>query len=205
MDYKAESFDAMLSKIEESQPDLVFSVFSFKEGIKIFNKLANSKLNGKMPLMAIPLMTDETCNTEDYKIENVHSIASWAFDDENLEMQDFIASYEDTYEEKPTIMSLLGFEVGLTVALSVSSEGKITKKLSEAIQNKNIATPRGLLKYNRFNESQLESFKLRNFQFNKTSYHNKVIDSLDASFAEDLYEVYEERPYTGWQNPYICT
>ena len=205
MDYKSETFDAMFSKIEEVQPEVIFCVFSHKEGVKIFNKLAKSNLNGTIPFMAIPLMTDETSNTENYKIENVHSIASWAFDDENPQMQDFIKSYVDAHEEKPTIISLMGYEVGLTLALCVSSEGKITKKLTEAVQNKNISTPRGILKYNGSNESQVESFKLRKFQFNKTSYHNIVIETLDASFSENLYEVYEERAYTGWKNPYICT
>ena len=55
------------------------------------------------------------------------------------------------------------------------------------------------------NESQIERFKVRKFQFNKTKYHNHVIDTIDASYSEKLYEEFEGLPEPAWQNPYICT
>lgn len=205
MDYKAETFDGMIQGIEEAKPDVIFALFSYNEGKKIFDKLAKSILNGSIPIMVIPLMTDETINTENYEIENVHSIASWSFDDETSLMQDFLKDFKESYEENPNIMGLLGFEVGLTVASCVSSEGKIAAKLKNTLQQKTINSPRGILKYNDLNESQVARFKLRKFQFNKTEYHNKVVDTHDASFSEKLYDEFEKLPYTGWQNPYICT
>lgn len=205
MDYKSESFSAMVEEIREAKPEVIFGLFSYKEGKKIFDVLAKSDLNGKVPILVIPVMTDETINTENYKLEKVYSIASWAFDDENPEMRNFVAAYEKLHEAVPNIISLLGYEAGLTVSSCISSEGKIAAKLSESLQNKAIATPRGELNYNAMNESQLEAFKLRKFQFNETKYHNTVIDSIGAAVSEKLYQDFQELPEPAWQNPYICT
>jgi branched-chain amino acid transport system substrate-binding protein len=205
MDYKSETFDALIADIEAEEPDVVFGNFSYKEGVKVFQRLASSSLNGKVPFMVMPVMTDESVNTEDYQMQKVSSMASWAFDEENPQMQDFLNSYTTENEDPPNIISLLGFEVGLTIALCVSSEGKVTRKLMEILQDKNIDSPRGTLKYNSFNESQVENFKLRAFTFNKTAYHNKVTETMDTSFSEALNEAFEDSIYSGWQNPYICT
>jgi branched-chain amino acid transport system substrate-binding protein len=205
MDYKAETFEALISDIEIEQPDIVFCIFSYKEGVKIFQKLANSSLNGKVQFMVIPLMTDETINLENYQIEKVHSMASWAFTEENTHMQNFQNSYKKAYEDSPNIIGLLGFEIGVTIEHCISKEGKITKKLMESLYNQNIQTPRGNLKYNSFNESQVETFKLRQFTYNKTAYQNIVTATTDASFSEELNKDFEDSIYSGWQNPYICT
>ena len=110
MDYKTESFSAMAEGIRKAQPDVIFGIFSYKEGNKIFEVLSKSDLNGKIPMLVIPLMTDETINTENYNIEMVQSIASWAFDEETKEMQDFIEKYEKAHEDSPNIIALLGFK-----------------------------------------------------------------------------------------------
>jgi len=205
MDYKTESFEGMVTGIRESSPDVIFALFSYKEGQKVFDVLANSDLNGTIPILAIPYMTDESVNTEDLKIENVKSVATWSFDDEHAEMHDFVGKYLAAYEEAPNIMGLLGFEAGLTLSNCISSEAKIASKLADTLQNKTIMTPRGNLQYNDFNESQIDSFKVREFKYNNTKYHNTVVDTLDTSFSETLYASFENLPNPGWQNPYICT
>lgn len=205
MDYKSESFSEMVVGIQEAEPDFIFGLFSFKEGIKIFDVLAKSDLNGKIPILVIPVMTDETMNTEDLGIEKVYSIASWSFDDENQEMQDFITAFKNDHEMDPNIFSLLGYEVGMTVSHCMTSEGKITTKLAEALLNKDMETPRGKIYYNAMNESQLETFKLRQFQFDKTKYQNKVLETMEANYSEKLYEDFKDLPEPAWQNPYICT
>ena len=205
MDYKTENFSAMIEGIQEVQPDVIFGMFSYKEATKVFDVLAKSDINGKIPLVVIPLMTDETINTEDHNINMVESIASWAFDEETKEMQDYTQKYKESYEDAPNIIGLLGYEVGLTLLACISSEGKIASNLSETLQGKTINTPRGPLKYNKMNESQIEKFKLRKFQFNETKYHNTVVDTLDASYSEELYKEFEGLPEPAWHNPYICT
>lgn len=205
MDYKSETFQGLLDAIDEIQPDFVFSLFSYNEGKKVFDIWANSSLNGEIPMVTLPLMTDETINTTDLGVKNVFSVASWTFDDERPAMKNFIKTYYDSYESNPNIMGLLGYEVGLTIAQCITPQGSINAKLTEAMKGKSIETPRGRLSYNHMNESQVDSFLVRKFQFNQTKYHNHVAESLDASSTHDLYAEFEPLPFTGWQNPYICT
>jgi len=205
MDYKSESFEGMVAGLREAEPEVVFALFSFKEGQKVFDVLAKSDLNGTIPILAIPLMTDESINKEDLQIKNVKSIATWAFDDEHEAMQNFVANYAEAYEDAPNIIGLLGFEAGLTISYCISSEGTIASKLADTLQEKSLETPRGNLQYNILNESQIGTFKVRKFQYNKTKYRNPVIDTMDALFSETLYEIFENLPNPAWQNPYICT
>jgi branched-chain amino acid transport system substrate-binding protein len=205
VDYKSETFESLLNVIEKEKPDFIFGIFSFKEGNKVMDVLANSKYNGHLPILAIPTMTDETIATEDFNIKQVQSVAAWSFDDTNPAMQGFASDYQATYDRFPNIIGLLGFEAGLTTSECITSEGKIQAKLKEAVQGKTFHTPRGKIHYNRFNESQIDSYKVRSFDFNKVRYHNNLIDSIEGSFVEELQDNLKDLPYNGWQNPYLCT
>ncbi|MBT8262230.1 MAG: ABC transporter substrate-binding protein [Bacteroidia bacterium] len=205
MDYKSESFETMVEGIKDASPEVIFAIFSYKEGQKVFDVIARSDFNGKIPVLTIPLMTDESFNKRDHQVENVLSVANWSFDEENENMQEFIENYSNAYENNPNIIALMGYEIGLTLLHCVSSDGKVPSKLEEALKNKKINSPRGTLVYNERNESEIDSFKVRKFEYNKTVYHNNVIDSLDASFSATLYETFKDLPNVGWQNPYICT
>lgn len=205
MDYKSETFERLITEIEQEKPDVIFALFSFKEGVKVFNVLANSEFNGKIPIVAIPLLTDETFNTVDYGIKKVSSVASWSFEDSNIEMVNFKKAYKNLYASQPNIMGLLGFETGTTVLHCFSSQNKVIPEITNAVRGIKIETPRGTLFYNSMNEAQTDSFKLRRFQFDNSKYTNPVVDIINNSFTEELYSEYENIPYTGWQNPYICT
>jgi len=205
MEYKSESFESMVTGLREAEPEVVFALFSYKEGQKVFDILAKSDLNGSIQILATPLMMDESNNTEDLQIKNVTSIATWAFDDEYEAMQDFVSNYTKVYEDTPNCIGILGFEVGLTISNCITAEGTVPAKLADAFQNKSIDTPRGQLRYNMLNESQIETFKVREIQYNKTKYQSAIVDTIDASFSETLYEVFENLPHPAWQNPYICT
>lgn len=205
MDYKSESFETITKDIEEIKPDVVFAAFSYKEGQKIYSVLANSEMNGQVPIVCIPTMTDETISTENYQVKNIHSMATWSFDNQTPEMEDFRSMYKTTYDENPNIMALLGYEVGLTLAACITSEGKLEKKLEEAVAGKIIETPRGKLHYNKMNEAQVETMKWRAFEYNKEEYHNSVTETFDASFVTELYEEFEALGNVAWHNPYIIT
>ncbi|MAL61271.1 MAG: hypothetical protein CMC14_14625 [Flavobacteriaceae bacterium] len=203
MDYKAESYDAMIEAIKQADPDFIYALFSYKEGEKVFRKIAGSEINGRIPILSNPLMNEETL--EDYKIEKVTSIASWSLDDENPEMKSFITDYKSLYSENPNILSLMGFEIGQLVSKIIEKEHRIPSNIGEYMANKKIETPRGTVHYNAYNESYPATFKVRQFKFRKDNYQNVVTETLDASVASNQNEKFEESPLAGWQNPYICT
>lgn len=205
MDYKTETYEALIKGVQETEPDFIFTLFSYKEGVKVFDILSKSDLNGKTPIIALPLMTDETVNTENYEMKDVTSIASWSFDDETPQMKAFISRLKEEYNDLPNIMSLLGYEIGQIIAEALNATEGIPAKLGEYFKNKTIDSPRGALTFNTYNESQVDSFKIRKFNFNKIRYHNSVIGIIDTSSMGDLHSKFQSSPYSGWQNPYICT
>lgn len=204
MDYKSETFDAMIEGLKQTNPEVLFSIFSYKEGNKVLVKLAQSGLDS-IPNVAIPLMTDESNETEVQLPENFYSIASWAFGEDSKSMDDFNQNYQSTYSETPNIFSLLGDEVGAILSYCLQNEVSIPNQLGTYFSNKTVFTSRGELRFSQYNESIPQFFKLRKLEQTEGNYQNAVIEVLDSSFSEIIYKKMEELPYTGWKNPYICT
>jgi len=204
MDYKTEDFTSMIRGLEENQPDVVFTLFSYKEGAKVCKILADASMTG-MQFVSIPLMTDEYYNLENYGLENIISVASWSFDDEYSEMQHFLGIYRKLYAESPNIFGLIGYEVGMLIIKCLQDKQKIPADIGAYFKNLSINTPRGVLAFTDYFESHIPILKVRRFQYNQTGYHNTVIDRIEADDLEQLYQALEELPYSGWLNPYICT
>lgn len=204
MDYKSETFDVMIEGLKNTNPEVMFSVFSFKEGNKILKKLAQSGLDS-VPTVAVPLMTDETNEKENELPENFYSIASWAFDEETELMENFKSDYQKKYSETPNIFALLGDEVGTLLSHCLQNEGSIPAQIGAYFSGKTIETSRGELRFSDYNESIPQFFKVRKLDPVEGNYQNAVIEVLDSSFSEIIYKNMESLPYTGWKNPYICT
>lgn len=203
MDYKSQNFDGMIQAVEEISPDSLFCLFSYNEGKVVFEKLAASDINDKVPIIVNPLMTEDITNN--YNLKNIISVASWSFDDDNVEMKNFIEAYKNKYEENPNVIALMGYEVGQIVSESLSENSTIPNKIGEHLANKTMNIPRGRLTANHYFESTLDTFKVREFIYNKEQYHNTIIKELSTASVSNQYKNFEEAPYVGWQNPYICT
>ncbi len=202
-DYKEDDPQQLIDRIEEESPDFVFAAYSFNEGKGIFDALAKSDLNGKLPIMAIPTMTDESIVKENLKVQGVVSVASWSFDDELDSMTSFNEKYEESHGKTPNIMALLGYEAGLLIdANGKDGQLKLPNGFDYAMR---ITSPRGEVRFNSFGESETPVHKLRKFEYNETKYHNNNIEVLTASQFDEMYQKFEDIQYTGWMNPYICT
>ncbi len=205
MEYQKESYDAMIDGMTEANPDVAFLLFSYKEGDKVLNVLSESELNGKIPFVAIPTLTDESVYESNHKLDGVVSVASWAFDDPNPVMKGFVDLMDEKHQTAPNIMHLLGYEMGQLMASLYTEYECIPNDISEKLRNLTTDSPRGVLTYNSYGESQVDSFKIRKFNFNEVRYHNTVVDTMDTSITANLYSRFEALEYGGWQNPYICT
>lgn len=204
MDYKSETFDTMVEGLKQGKPEVIITVFSYKEGNKVLAKLAQSEFNST-PIIAIPLMTDES-NYCDFELpNNFFSMASWAFEEENELMNQFKLSVQNNYGELPNIFVLLGDEVALVLKYCIQNENEIPSKIGDYFTNKTLFTPRGELRFSTYNESIPHYYKLRRLGVNEGKYQNAVVEVLDSSFSDILYKKMEDLPYTGWKNPYICT
>lgn len=205
IDFKNSNYTNFIAEVEKVQADVIIASFSYNEGTEIFKALSKSSINGSIPILANPLMTNEISNTENYQIENVESVATWSFEDNEKAMKDFKKNYEIIYNQAPNIISLLGYEIGLTVIEVIDEEGRISPNLSEVIKNKKIYTPRGKVIYNHMNEAIVENMLLRNFQYTNGNYINTVAKKLDVLITEEIEQRLKTIPEPSWHNPYICT
>lgn len=202
MDYKTADYEGMLAQLEKSGAEVAFTLFSYKEA-QYFLNVASKVFKKSMPqFMALPLMTDESLAYDEYELSNIRSVASWSFNEETDSMQSFLNDYKATYLANANIFSLLGFETAL-LASKVYINGKIE---FDEIKSESIdGSPRGQLIVNQNNQTEIETQLLRKFEYNGEVYQNTVIEKLKAEEGQNLVERFEDIPYTGWKNPYICT
>jgi branched-chain amino acid transport system substrate-binding protein len=205
MDYKSESFEAMIDGIKNANPDFVYLLFSYNEGQKIFDVISKSALNGKIPFLATPLMTEETSGFGNCKIENVFSISTWDFDEETLLMKGFQTNYSALYNNTPNVIGLLGYEVGLTISICIEKNREIPSKIGDFVNSLILETPRGELTFSDYNESQVLFNKVRQFLFSDNQFNNKVLKTIHMSNQKELYDNFKDLPYSGWLNPYLIT
>jgi hypothetical protein len=150
-------------------------------------------------------MTEENSNSENYNLNDVISISSWAFDEETILMKSFQTNYSALYNVAPNVIGLLGYEVGLTVFACIEKNQVIPAKIGDFVKSLKFETPRGELTFSGYNESLVQLNKLRQFLFNGSQYKNSVVTTIDLDKQEGLYDKFKDLPYSGWQNPYLIT
>lgn len=205
MDYKTESFEIMDQGLQNANPDFIYLLFSYKEGDKVLEVISKSPLNGRIPLLVNPFMTVENNNSKNSNIENVFSIATWAFNAEIPGMNNFQSNYLSVYNDSPNSICLLGYEVGLTISSCIERNKNIPAKIGDFVKSIVLESPRGELTFSGFNESLISKNRILKFSFNDKQYKNTVVNTIDSFNQKALYEKFSNLPLTGWQNPYIIT
>ncbi len=205
MDYKSESFETMIDGIQNANPDFVFLLFSYNEGQKVFGVISKSQLKGKIPFLVSPFMTEEYSNSENYKLNNLFSVSSWAFDEETPTMKSFQTNYSALYNDAPNAIGLLGYEVGLTISICIERNNDIPAKIGDFVKSLILESPRGELTFSSYNECLVGLNKVRQILFNGSEYINMALTTIDLSNQVELYNKFKDLPYSGWQNPYLIT
>ncbi len=202
MDYKTTDYKTVFNNLKENGAEVAFTLFSYKEAQHFLNVVSKVPKEDIPQFMASPLMTDENIGYDDYGLSNILSVASWSFNDETESMRSFLNRYEETYPTNPNIFSLLGFETAL-LASKAYTNGKIEfdKIKGESLDG----SPRAQLIVNQNYQTEIENHVLHKFKYNGEAYQNTVIEKLKADEGQNLVERFEDIPYTGWKNPYICT
>ena len=203
MEYKTTDYSSMLEGIQSNEADVLFGIFSYKESQAVFEFLSSHRESEIPPVMAIPLMTDESMDFPDYGLGQVLSMASWTFSDPGPEMQTFLDEYKGAFKQTANIFSLLGYETYQLLTKMQLQEG--AKGIKEMSATEVVGSPRGPLLVNDNNQTEIKQHYLRSFEYNCTAYKNKVIATIPAMEERQLVTHYENVAYTGWLNPYICT
>lgn len=95
--------------------------------------------------------------------------------------------------------------LSITEKMILQQEIDITISCCNFSNSKPIKSPRRKLFYNTYNEFQVSNFKLLKLNYNKNRYHNTILNNVKAFFSDDFYQKFEDAPFSGWKNPYICT
>ncbi len=204
-DYKTETYQALIDGIQNNKPDFVFSLFTYKEEQKVLGILSEKIEDKSLPVICSPLIGLNTETIKEYALENVVSISSWDFTPEEPEMHNFIQAFEKKYNASPNVISLLGFETGLTVLNSVDEEGNLPPELGTYSEDIKIRSPRRELSFNSFHESQTTGYFVSHYDFTKQPYKRTALQQIDLNGEESLYDQFKDLPLSGWQNPYIIT
>lgn len=205
MDYKSETFEKMIAGIKAASPDFVFALFSYKEAAKVFEVFARSGLSGKIPILAGPLMVDETAPFTHPQIENVFSVSSWAFGRQADTALDFQKIYSEQFKKQPTVLSLLAYEVGLTIAKLTGTNESFPTEIGGISNELKIISPRGNLMFSKLNESFVKSNFIKQFGGHGEQHVNTTIGDPVFFELETLYEKFEALPHSGWLNPFAIT
>lgn len=203
--YITETYQALIDSIQNNNPDFVFSLFTYKEEQKVLGILSEKLEDKSLPVICSPLIGLNTETIKEYALENVVSISSWDFTPEEPEMHNFIQAFEKKYNASPNVISLLGFETGLTVLNSVDEEGNLPPELGTYSEDIKIRSPRGELSFNSFHESQTTGYFVSHYDFSKQPYERTALQQIDLNGEESLYDQFKDLPLSGWQNPYIIT
>lgn len=204
LDYSQDDFRSMVDGLNATQPEVAFALFSYKEARRVMEVLNESGLDD-LKIMALPLMVDESTAVGGINPQNIQSVASWAFDDNSIEMNSFKDDYEGSHSVMPNLFALLGNEVGTVLAGSLKSEGAIPKQIGAYMASKTIPSPRGELRYTELHESLPKAFKVRQLSVKDGKCHNNLVSGIDVRESELINKKMEELPNNGWKNPYICT
>ena len=203
-DYKNHSLDPLFELIDNNKPSVLFALYSYKEGHRFLSEFNDSKINGSLPIVTTPFITNQNYMHDDIN-EEVSSIASWSFNDRTSEMTKWKKAYSDHYNDEPSPFSLLGFESAQILKKSIGSNGTPVSEIGSHFITEAINSPRGKLRYNCYHEvfsSQPEWNKIR---IDEAENHEAVPSDLMTMDTEKLNEYFENQPISGWNNPYICT
>lgn len=201
-DYKTETYQNLVDGLQNHKPDFVYSLFTYKEEIKVLNALSEKLEDKNLPILWSPLLD---LGQQNCTLSNVFSISSWDLDCEDTEMLKFQNSYSQTYEKSPNSIGLLGYETGLTVQQLYSGAEKTPSEIGQSSKQLNIPSPRGKLSFNSFHESQTPVNLVRKYDFSDGTYTRTVIQRMEKTFDETLYDHFKHLTTSGWQNPYIIT
>ena len=200
--YNQEEFDKEMSNLNALKPDAVFGIFSYKEGAAYLQSIADSGIDKEIPFYTVPLLVDpHTIQNNIFNINNIFSVASWGLDTELESMIQLKNNYKTATNKELNVISLLAYEAGLTALSSIND-----KEITHTFKNKEIATPRGLIRFNEYHESQITEFQVYQLAKATNKHQNKWVTNIPntAKNSTSLQEL-EEFNSNGWKNPYICT
>ncbi|MDP5199885.1 ABC transporter substrate-binding protein [Flavobacterium sp. DG2-3] len=193
--------------INVQQPNAVFAFYSGLYAEENADFLKENKLTQKYPFYVTPFFINDKI-LDEYK-NNPHElyvVSSWMQND--TDTTDFTSRYNDTYDENPSIFSILGYENGLTLKnILLNTANLKTSSLIEEMHKLDIEGPRGNIKFDK--DTNRTIFNHYIYQLNLDSSNNtsfKKIETLinNGDFVKAFASLPKPDNIGGWDNAYLC-
>lgn len=210
--YKEEDFTMEpLTGFLNSYPDSAFlSLFSGDYVQWYFEKIKALFNDTNIPIFLTPFGFEETMlKNVICPSSNIHGIAAWSKNINNLENKIFIEEIE-SLGKTPNIFTLLGWESAVLVKEIISLSATNTNNISKIITELNefqFKSPRGLVtfysKHNQTIAPLYEASIVPDDNGNCSVKINSKIENTDQHF-DDLYSHELEGVTSAWYNSYVC-
>lgn len=191
---------------ENNLPSFVHAIFCGYEAVDFLKTYRQSKLYGKVPLIVSAHMSSEDILQEiDIDME-FYSASMYNYHSPDAVNQQFKQKYIQATGEKPTIFSLMGYELGLGLLETMPAlQKRDFKAVADTLKKINIKSPRGIRNF-----YADDNYALPIIDIEKISIHNKVVHKIVIEQGRALrydsvvYEEIHKEHVSGWQNPYLC-
>lgn len=191
---------------DNNLPSYVHAIFCGYEAVDFLRAYRNSKLYGKVPLIVSAHMASEDILEQVDADMELYSASMYNFHSPDPLNQQFKQKYLQATGEKPTIFSLMGYELGLALLETMPAlQKKDLKSVANALKSIHIKSPRGVRNFYADSNYALPTIDIEKISIKNKIIHKIVIEQGRAlRYDHAVYEEIHKEHLSGWQNPYLC-
>lgn len=187
-------------------PSYVHGIFCGYEAIDFLKAYRHSKLYGKVPLIiSAHMAAEDILEQVDIDME-LFSASMYNYHSPDSVNQKFKEQYLFATGEKPTIFSLMGYELGLGLLETMPAlQKKDLKSVANTLKSIHIKSPRGVRNFYADSNYALPIIDIEKINIKNKIIHKIVIEQGRAlRYDHAVYDEIHKEHLSGWQNPYLC-
>ncbi|MGJ9384150.1 ABC transporter substrate-binding protein [Salipaludibacillus sp. CF4.18] len=177
-------YASYLTTIGGEDADGVYAFFAGSDAVRFVQQYEEYGLKDTMPLIGSGwLVAEDLRETIGNAAEGVFASTFWDYSIETEENQAFVEAYEETYDRRPTIESLEGYDAArIIVEATKSLEGDVSnpEAIVEAISNVSFTSPRGPIEFDKETHHIIQNMYITETVIEGERTENNVIQSIDA-------------------------
>lgn len=177
-----EEFQALLTEIAASKPDVVYTFFAGAGAVKFVKDYAAAGLKKSIPLYGAGFLTDGTLEAQGEAAEGLLTTLHYGDELTSKRDKDFRLAYAKSYKLQPDVYAVQGYDAAQILAIGLNAvKGDISKKaaFAAAVEKAKIDSPRGAFTLSKAH-NPVQDIYLRQVS-GKT---NKVIGVATKSLAD---------------------
>ncbi len=177
-----EEFQALLTEIAASKPDVVYTFFAGAGAVKFVKDYAAAGLKKSIPLYGAGFLTDGTLEAQGDAAQGLLTTLHYGDELTSKRDKDFRLAYAKTYKLQPDVYAVQGYDAAQILAIGLNAvKGDISKKaeFAAAVEKAKIDSPRGTFTLSKAH-NPVQDIYLRQVSGNA----NKVIGVATKSLAD---------------------